>query len=91
MPKGKRIAFNVGSEMVNVYSDLASIIKRNATRQEEAATLFMKAASVEESPSRTAHWYIRNCVCVRVCSFRNNVRYDELLQDNGSWKLLFTD
>ena len=52
------MVFHVGSETVNVYADLARVIKRNASRLEEAAKLYLKAASLEVRPSTITYWYV---------------------------------
>ena len=54
------MVFHVGSETVNVYADLARVIKRNASRLEEAAKLYLKAASLEVRPSTITYWYVLN-------------------------------
>ena len=58
VPAGKKMSVRMGHNTLNVYADLAAVVKRDSSRQEEAAKLFIKAASLEENSSFTAHWYV---------------------------------
>ena len=77
------MTLNVGNEVVNVYGDLANLIKTNTSRLGEAAALFSKAASLEVKRSKIAYWY--------ACTFNLSMLYICLASFPGSLPLhIFT-
>ena len=60
IPEGKSMSFSVGSRIVNVYGELANIVKFNDSRLEEAIMLYSRAISVEGSPSMQAQWLVHS-------------------------------
>ena len=52
------MSFNVGNRLINVYGELANVIKLNASRLEEAVQFYSKATSLETSTPKKAYWYV---------------------------------
>ena len=63
VPTGKKMSIRVGHTTVNVYKDLAKLLKEDPARLEEAATLFLKAISLEHPDSRLSVWYMEAGDC----------------------------
>lgn len=59
VPGDKKMSLLVGSRTVNMYAELAGIIKFNASRLEEAIVLFSSAISVEVTPVMQARWLVK--------------------------------
>ena len=57
------MALRVGHTSVNVYKDLARVLKEDDTRLEEAAYFFLKAISLKDKDSSASEWHMEagNC------------------------------
>ena len=57
------MALHVGHTSVNVYKDLARVLKEDDSSLEEAAYLFIKAISLKDKASSASEWYMEagNC------------------------------
>lgn len=63
VPTGKKMSIRVGHTTVNVYKDLAKLLKEDPARLEEAARLFIKAISLEHPESRLSVLYMEAGDC----------------------------
>ena len=52
------MSISTATKVVNIYGELANVIKYNSSRLEEAVLLFSKAMSIEFTPAMQSYWYV---------------------------------